>query len=212
MRGRKPPGLDTAARLLREAGFELTTSPRVDYVEWSTARGRSIWVPSRLGRLPVTRALASVVLPLHLNWSEPRRTFRLADRAQRARAYEIVSARRRPGRPRRLRRWSAAGRPVARASSAARDSRGLDATDRGGHRLGRGLVTDDGPGDGQRTYGETALTASQLEVARIFFSLPASAGFLLAGGLPGSPAPDGAAHPGPRFPGPKALDPRRPRE
>jgi hypothetical protein len=43
-------------------------------------------------------------------------------------------------------------------------------------------VTDDGPGDGQRTYGETALTAFQLEVARIFFSLPASAGFLLAGG------------------------------
>jgi hypothetical protein len=47
-------------------------------------------VPSRLGRLPVTKALATVVLPLHLNWSEPRRTFRLSDRAQRARAYEIV--------------------------------------------------------------------------------------------------------------------------
>jgi transcriptional regulator with XRE-family HTH domain len=88
--GHKSPGLDTAGRLLREAGFELTTSPRIDYVEQVTARGRSIWVPSRLGRLSVTSALATVVLPLHLNWSEPRRTFRLADRAQRARAYEIV--------------------------------------------------------------------------------------------------------------------------
>lgn len=88
--GRKSPGLDTAGRLLREAGFELTASPRIDYVERVTARGRSIWVASRLGRLPVTRALATVVLPLHLNWSEPRRTFRLADRAQRARAYEIL--------------------------------------------------------------------------------------------------------------------------
>ncbi len=88
--GRKSPGLDTAERLLREAGFELTTSPRINYVERLMTRGRSIWVPSRLGRLPVNRALATVVLPLHLNWSEPRRTFRLADRAQRARAYEIV--------------------------------------------------------------------------------------------------------------------------
>lgn len=47
-------------------------------------------MPSHLGRLPVTKALATVVLPLHLNWSEPRRMFRLADRSQRARAYEIV--------------------------------------------------------------------------------------------------------------------------
>lgn len=51
---------------------------------------RSFWLPTGLGRLPVTQAVATVVLPLHLNWSLPRRTFRLADRAQRARAYEIV--------------------------------------------------------------------------------------------------------------------------
>lgn len=88
--GRKSPGLDTAGRLLHEAGFELTTSPRIDYLERVTAHGRSIWLPTRLGRLPVNQALATVVLPLHLNWSERRRTFRLADRAHRARAYEIV--------------------------------------------------------------------------------------------------------------------------
>ncbi len=88
--GRKSPTLETAARLLREAGFELTATPRVEYVEHVTKRGRSIWVPTRLGRLDVSEAMATVTLPLHLNWSQPRRTFRLAERAQRARAYEIV--------------------------------------------------------------------------------------------------------------------------
>lgn len=43
-------------------------------------------------------------------------------------------------------------------------------------------MTADDPEDGQRADEATALTAFQLEVARIFFSLPASAGFLLAGG------------------------------
>ena len=88
--GRKSPGLATAVRLLHEAGFDLTTTPRIDYTERFTSRGRSFSVPSALGRLPVAQAVATVVLPLHLNWSQPRRTFRLADRAQRARAYEIV--------------------------------------------------------------------------------------------------------------------------
>jgi hypothetical protein len=43
-------------------------------------------------------------------------------------------------------------------------------------------VTVDDPGDGRRTDEATALTAFQVEVSRLFFSLPASAGFLLAGG------------------------------
>lgn len=88
--GRKSPGLATAVRLLNEAGFELIATPRIDYVERAGIRGRSFWLPTGLGRLPVTQAVATVVLPLHLNWSAPRRTFRLADREQRARAYEIV--------------------------------------------------------------------------------------------------------------------------
>jgi hypothetical protein len=41
-------------------------------------------------RLPLDRAFATVVLPLHLNWSDPGRQFDLRDRAQRARVYEIV--------------------------------------------------------------------------------------------------------------------------
>lgn len=47
-------------------------------------------VPNTLPRLPVARAFARLRLPLHLNWSEPDRTFNLSDRTQRARLYEVV--------------------------------------------------------------------------------------------------------------------------
>jgi hypothetical protein len=53
-------------------------------------------VPSILPRLPVGRAVGRVVLPLHLNWSDPGREFDLSIRRQRLRAYEIVL---REGRP-----------------------------------------------------------------------------------------------------------------
>lgn len=88
--GRKSPTLDTAARLLREAGFELDVRPLVTLTELVTPRGRTVTVPSALPRLTVQQALATVVLPLHLNWSAPGRRFDLADRSQRARVYEIV--------------------------------------------------------------------------------------------------------------------------
>jgi transcriptional regulator with XRE-family HTH domain len=88
--GRKSPTLETAARLLAEAGFELTIRPRVEFVERITPRGRTVAVPTSLPRLPVEQALATVTLPLHLNWSAPGRRFAMHDRAQRARVYEIV--------------------------------------------------------------------------------------------------------------------------
>ena len=47
-------------------------------------------MPDMLPRLDVSRALAMVELPLHLNWSAPGRVFDLRSRADRARAYEIV--------------------------------------------------------------------------------------------------------------------------
>lgn len=43
-----------------------------------------------LPRLPIEQALATVVLPLHLNWSAPGRQFPMRDRSQRARVYEIT--------------------------------------------------------------------------------------------------------------------------
>lgn len=88
--GRKSPTLETAARLLAEAGFELAIQPHVTFTDHVTTRGRTVPVPTALQRLPLDRALATVTLPVHLNWSDPRRRFDLGDRSQRARLYEIV--------------------------------------------------------------------------------------------------------------------------
>ena len=85
--GRKSPTLTTATRLLAQTGHDLTISPRVEFVERALSRGRAAQVPTRLPRLPLAQALARVRLPVHLNWSEPGRTFELADRSQRARVY-----------------------------------------------------------------------------------------------------------------------------
>jgi transcriptional regulator with XRE-family HTH domain len=87
--GRKSPSLSTAERLLAQAGYALAAEPKVEF-HIVQGRRRSIAVPNVLPRLPLAQAVASVALPLSLNWSEPARVFRLADRADRARAYEIV--------------------------------------------------------------------------------------------------------------------------
>lgn len=93
---RTSPTLATAARILTAAGFDLTITPRVQFRQLTTDRGRPIQVPTALPRLPLERALATVELPLHLNWSDPERRYDLRDRRQRARVYEIVL---REGRP-----------------------------------------------------------------------------------------------------------------
>lgn len=87
---RKSPTLATAVRILAAAGFELTAARRIEFHQVAGDRGRPLWVPSSLPRLPIEQALASVELPLHLNWSERGRRFDLRERRQRARVYEIV--------------------------------------------------------------------------------------------------------------------------
>jgi transcriptional regulator with XRE-family HTH domain len=94
--GRTSPTMETTARILAEAGFELKAVPRVEFTERSGSRGRTVWVPDQLPRLDLDRALAKVVLPLHLNWSTPERAFDLVSRSDRARVYEVVL---REGRP-----------------------------------------------------------------------------------------------------------------
>lgn len=89
-RGQKSPTLATAERIIEAAGFELTIQPRLDFTEAESARGQVIHVPNRLPRQEIRDAFASVILPLHLNWSGPARIFDMADRKQRARVYEIV--------------------------------------------------------------------------------------------------------------------------
>ena len=70
--GRKSPTLDTASRIVGEAGFDLTITPRIEFREVVVERGRPIQVPNALPRLQFDRAFATVVLPLHLNWSDRR--------------------------------------------------------------------------------------------------------------------------------------------
>jgi DNA-binding XRE family transcriptional regulator len=78
--GHKFPLWRRAARLLAKAGFEFTIQPRVQFVEQTTPRGRAVSVPTSLPRLPIEQALATVALPLHLNWSAPGRQFSMRDR------------------------------------------------------------------------------------------------------------------------------------
>lgn len=87
---RKSPTLATAVRIIAAAGFDLTLTPRIKFRALATDGGRSIQIPNVLPRLPVDQALATVELPLHLNWSDRGRRYDLRDRRQRARVYEIV--------------------------------------------------------------------------------------------------------------------------
>jgi transcriptional regulator with XRE-family HTH domain len=88
--GHKSPALDTVDRLVSAAGYQLDARPRVQFVRVAGSRGRVVVVPTRLPQLPAGQALASVELPLTLNWSQPGRVFRLVDRGDRARVYELV--------------------------------------------------------------------------------------------------------------------------
>jgi transcriptional regulator with XRE-family HTH domain len=93
---RKSPTVATFARLLSGAGWELAAQPHVSFTQQPSPRGKPVWVPDRLPRLDVAHALATVELPLHLNWSAPGRVFDLRSRADRARVYEIVLQEGRP--------------------------------------------------------------------------------------------------------------------
>ena len=87
---RKSPTVATFARLLAQAGWDLDAQPHVSFTQQASAHGKPVWVPDRLPRLDVARALAAAEPPLHLNWSAPGRVFDLRSRADRARVYEIV--------------------------------------------------------------------------------------------------------------------------
>lgn len=88
--GRKSPRLDTAERIVREAGFELTLTPRLTWRTIKTRHHRVASVPDRLPRLDPADALAMIELPLHLDWSRPDRRVDLRDPQQRARCYEAA--------------------------------------------------------------------------------------------------------------------------
>lgn len=64
--------------------------PQITFVQVAVFRGREVVVPSQLPQLPAWQALATFELPLALNWSDPGRLYRLSERGDRARVYEIV--------------------------------------------------------------------------------------------------------------------------
>ncbi|MGE5857416.1 MAG: helix-turn-helix domain-containing protein, partial [Solirubrobacterales bacterium] len=88
--GRISPTLDTVERILAAAGHRLTSTRVLRWHEVAVGRGRTASVPDRLPDLPTPEALRTFALPLHLDWSRPGRTVRLADRRERARVYEVV--------------------------------------------------------------------------------------------------------------------------
>lgn len=88
--GRKSPRLDTAERIVAAAGRRITLADDSAFVLRDLGRGRTTSVPVTLPRLAPERAFATIELPVHLNWSQPGRVFRLADRSDRARVYELV--------------------------------------------------------------------------------------------------------------------------
>lgn len=94
--GRVSPTLDTAQRILAAAGHRLTAAPILSWQDVEVGGGRTAAVPDRLPDLPAREAVRRLEMPLHLDWSRPRRSVDLADRRQRARAYEAVL---REGRP-----------------------------------------------------------------------------------------------------------------
>lgn len=85
---RREPRFTTAENLLTATGASWSISVPVTW-NWTPTR-RPFAVPSRLWRLPTCDALGRVRTKNHVWWSGPPRSFDLAQRKQRLRAYEIV--------------------------------------------------------------------------------------------------------------------------
>lgn len=88
--GTKSPTLAVAERIVNTTGYDLDLVPRVAFTAHAGARGEPFVVPDRLWSLDPADSLATVTLPQHLHWSGKSRAFRLRDRRDRARVYEIV--------------------------------------------------------------------------------------------------------------------------
>jgi transcriptional regulator with XRE-family HTH domain len=85
---RREPRLSTAVDLLAAVDTDITATTTVRW-SWTSGR-RPFAVPSRLWRIPIHAALATITTSQHIWWSGPDRTLDLNDERQRQRAYEIV--------------------------------------------------------------------------------------------------------------------------
>jgi transcriptional regulator with XRE-family HTH domain len=86
--GRREPLFTTAHTLINATQSTWEITPPIRW-HWTATR-RPYAIPSRLWRLPIRDALQQFDAGTHLWWSGPPRTFNLAVRSQRHRAYEIV--------------------------------------------------------------------------------------------------------------------------
>jgi len=75
---------------MKAAASRRPSPPPSASSEHLTKHRRPFYVANRLWRLPVDQALATVVLPLHLNWSRTGQQFDLRNRRQRLHCYEIL--------------------------------------------------------------------------------------------------------------------------
>lgn len=88
--GRVSPTLETVERILTATGRRLVSIPVLRWEEAEVGRGRTASIPNCLPDLAPHDGLRTFTMPLHLDWSRPGPDVRLADRRERARAYEIV--------------------------------------------------------------------------------------------------------------------------
>lgn len=95
--GRVSPTLDTFGRVIAATGHRLQVVPVLQWSEFRVEQGRVACVPNMLPRLAVIDALATVKLPLYLDWSSADRSVDLSKRQQRLRAYETILREGRPG-------------------------------------------------------------------------------------------------------------------
>ena len=91
-RGTKSPSLAVAERIIEATGHRLEVVPNLEFVEVPGQHGlHPFWLANQLWRLDPERAFRTVVLPgPDHNWPVPRRPYYLRDRADRARAYELI--------------------------------------------------------------------------------------------------------------------------
>lgn len=90
--GQRNPTLETLERVLAANGQELISVPKPRFARHSDRRGRPFHVPDQLPRLSIEQALATVVLPAHVDWSSGRKPRDLANRRERNLVYRMVLA------------------------------------------------------------------------------------------------------------------------
>jgi len=91
-RGTKSPSLAVAERIIEATGQRLEVAPNLEFAQVPGQYGlHPFWLANRLWRLEPALAFSKIGLPdPRHHWAEPRRVFNLQDRADRARAYELV--------------------------------------------------------------------------------------------------------------------------